>query len=283
MRDQKLPFIIIAGSPNEKDELMVYADVDYKAEILLNGKSMITRVLEAIRDSNYYSYIVIVSLPQERVLIPEGIPINRVEFYSDEGKHMDKIINAAIHLREKGKKDPTIFPADSHHTVNLSGDIPGLNGEILQRFIHKCGNRESSFYHTAVEESIMENAFPNNGRSFIKVEKKNYCAGDLNMADLEYAEQLRPRMNSISSSRKNFMKALFKASPWTFTKLLAKRIKFKDVEKLMTKIFKIRSRLIISQDAEVAFDVDKPFQLDLMKKYINDRELPSNESEVVNA
>ena len=244
---------------------MEYADVDYKAEIIINGKPMLTRVLEAIRDSEYYSYILLTGIPKNRVVIPEGIPEDKIDFFMSEGKQMDKIVDAANFLVEKANNDPSIFPAESKHSVNLSGDIPGISGEILKRFILECGDRNSSLNHTAVEKTIMDKAFPNNGRSFTKIEKSYYCGGDLNMTDLEYAESLRTILNKISKSRKSFTKSLFKASPWTITKLALQRGKIKDAEKLMTKIFKMKSKLIISQDAEVAFDVDKPFQLELMK------------------
>ena len=62
-------------------------------------------------------------------------------------------------------------------------------------------------------------------------------------------------------------------TPGTFTKLALKRVKTKDIERLMGKIFKMPCKLVISEDAEVAFDVDKPFQLDIITKFIEKREL----------
>jgi len=272
MYDRKLPFIILAGSPNKRDKLMEYADVDYKAQIIINGKSMITRTLEAIRDTESYSYIVISGIPKERVIVPAGIPEDKIEFFLSEGGQMDKIIDAAIYLVEKGKNNSEIFPSGTYHAVNLSGDIPALTGEILNRFIAVCGDRKADFNHTTVEKSVMDKTFPNNGRTFTKIDKRFYCTGDLNMTNLEKAESLRPVMRKISANRKNFMKALFRASPWTFTKLALKRVKTKDIERLMGKIFKMPCKLVISEDAEVAFDVDKPFQLDIIKKFIEKRE-----------
>lgn len=273
MSEKKLPFIILAGSPTKRDKLMVHANVDYKAEIMINGKSMITRILEAIRDSDSYSYIIISGLPQDRVVVPDGIPVDKIEFFLSEGEQMDKIIDAANFLLEKGKNESEIFPSNTYHAVNLSGDIPGLSGEIINRFISSCGDRKADFNHTAVEKSVMDKTFPGNGRSFTKIEKKYFCSGDLNMTNLEKAESLRPIMSKISRNRKSFVKSLFKASPWTFTKFAMKRVKIKDAEKLMTKIFKMPCKLVISPDPEVAFDVDKPFQLDIIKEYIDQIEL----------
>lgn len=273
MLDRKLPFIILAGSPNKRDKLMEYADVDYKTQIMINGKSMITRILEAIRDTESFSYIMISGIPEDIVIVPEGIPKDKIEFFMSEGGQMDKIIDAANFLLAKGKSNTEIFPSGTYHAVNLSGDIPGLTGEILNRFIDICGDRKADFNHTTVEKSVMDKAFPNNGRTFIKIDKRFFCTGDLNMTNLEKAESLRPVMRKISQNRKNFMKALFRASPWTFTKLALKRVKSKDVERLMGKIFKMPCKLVISEDAEVAFDVDKPFQLDIIKEFIEKREL----------
>ncbi|MHA2252373.1 MAG: hypothetical protein ACXAD7_18550, partial [Candidatus Kariarchaeaceae archaeon] len=73
MEKSKLPFIVLAGSPETRDILMEYANVEYKALIDINGQSMITRVLDAINKSNIASRIFITGLPKELVVFPDNM------------------------------------------------------------------------------------------------------------------------------------------------------------------------------------------------------------------
>ncbi len=270
----RVPFIVLAGSPPTRDQLMEYANTDYKALIDINGKPMLTRVLEAIRDSNRASYILIVGLPKDKIELPEGIDANIVEFYEIEGKQVDKIINSCKYIYDLGQKNPDIFPKGSYHTVITTSDIPALTGRTIDDYLDRCFETDHAFYYCVVEKEHMEREFPNSGRSWIKMDGNKYCGADLALFDVTYAEQSYDLLKVITENRKSFTKALFKASPITFFKYVLKIAKMKDVERLMTKIFGFPSKLIIDEDARIAFDVDKPYQLDLMRSYISLHETP---------
>ncbi len=270
--DDKVPFIVLAGSPPERDALMEYADIDYKALIDVNGKTMLTRVLEAIRDSERASYILIVGLPKQLVDLPQGIDSDRVGFYEIEGKQVDKIIKSCMHLLSLGKEDPSIFPRGTNHAVITTSDIPAISGETISKYLDECFLTDHAFYYCVVDREHMESMFPNSGRSWIKMDGNQYCGADLALFDVTYAEQSYDILKIITENRKSFTKALFKASPLTFFRYILKLARMKDVERLMTKIFGFPSKLIIDEDARIAFDVDKPFQLDIMRSFLSSYE-----------
>jgi hypothetical protein len=268
MQDKKLPFIILAGSPSERDSLMEYANVDYKSLIEVKGKTMISHIIDAVIDSHMASYLLISGIPEDLVQIPDTFDKSLVEFLPLKGEQVDNVVNTATHLFQRGNEDPRIFLSGTPHAVILTSDVPALTSGIIKRHLQNCGDRSASFYYAVVHQSKMDARFPNNGRSWIKVDRENYCGGDVMLVDVTVAKPSYPILKKILENRKNFVKALFWASPITFFKFIFKRVGMKDVERLMTKIFGFESRLIISEDAEVAFDVDKPFQLDIIREHI---------------
>lgn len=269
---EKVPFIVLAGSPPKRDELMEYAGKDYKALIEIEGKSMLTHVLEGIRDSNRASYILIVGLPKQFVQLPDGLDPDIVDYFEIEGKQVDKIIKSCMHLMNLGKENPTIFPRGTTHAVITTSDIPAISGETISAYLDRCFQTDHAFYYCVVDRDHMETMFPNSGRSWIKMDGNQYCGADLVLFDVKYAEQSYGILKIITENRKSFTKALFKASPITFFKYVLKLARMKDVERLMTKIFGFPSKLIIDEDARIAFDVDKPFQLDIMRSFFASQE-----------
>ncbi len=270
--NEQVPFIVLAGSPPKRDALMEYAGIDYKALIEVNGKTMLTRVLEGIRDSGRASYILIVGLPKDLVELPVGIDSNRVGYFEIEGKQVDKIIKSCMYLSDLGSKDPSIFPRGTNHAVITTSDIPAISGKTISDYLDQCFQTEHAFYYCVVDREHMEAMFPNSGRSWIKMDGNQYCGADLALFDVTYAEQSYDILKIITENRKSFTKALFKASPITFFKYIFKLARMKDVERLMTKIFGFPSKLIIDEDARIAFDVDKPFQLDIMRSFLSSYE-----------
>ncbi|MHA2251076.1 MAG: hypothetical protein ACXAD7_11995 [Candidatus Kariarchaeaceae archaeon] len=263
----KLPFIILAGSPASKDELMEYADTDYKALIDIHGNSMIYWILKAIHESNLASYILIAGLKKEFVQLPKGLDESIIDYYEISGSHVDKIVMSANYTLEHSKNNPSIFPGETAHAVMLNADIPAITKDTISNYVKACGDLSASYYYVVVTQGAMDEAYPNNGRSYMKIENEYYAGGDMNMVDLKVVEPSYPLLKKITENKKSFIKALFFAAPFIFIKYILKRVKLKDVENLMTKVFGFESRLIISTDADIAFDVDKPFQLDLMRKH----------------
>ncbi len=246
---------------------MSYADVDYKALIEIHNKPMIYWVLKAINDSNTASRIFITGIPKDKVILPEGLDSSIIEYFEITGDTVDKIVKGANHAIKRANEDESIFPSGRTHGIIINSDIPAIDKNSITHFLDNCGDRSASFYYSIVDQDGMDQRFPNNGRSFTKIDNKYYCGADLVLAELSLAEPSYPMIKKITENRKNFVKALFWASPLTFFKFIFNRVGLKDAERLMTKIFKLESRLIISKDPEIAFDVDKPSQLELMQKY----------------
>ncbi len=244
---------------------MEYADIDYKALIKFNDKTSIMYVLEAIAKSNVASQIIITGIPKELVPIPDGIDPAIVEFLEIEGKNYEKIYKGGMKLLEIGEDKPEIFTRDIKHALYISADIPLLRGDIIQRFLSDCDNMEADFYYSVIPEDITKEKAPDFDWGYMKVRDASLSAGSLVLLNLESLKSKYDLVVFLTENRKSFIKGVLFKSPFLFLKLIFGRIKLAEVEKLMTKIFGIESRLVISEDVEIGMDIDRPQDLDYMR------------------
>ncbi|OLS29450.1 MAG: hypothetical protein HeimC2_00010, partial [Candidatus Heimdallarchaeota archaeon LC_2] len=71
---RKYPLIIMAGSDSiRSDELLDYANVDYKALIELNGKTLLEYIIDAMQKSDVVSHIYVIGIPEDKINLSEYI------------------------------------------------------------------------------------------------------------------------------------------------------------------------------------------------------------------
>ncbi len=260
----KLPFILLAGSPKERDSLMSAENVDFKAFIEIKGKPMINYILDAIAKTDIASYILIIGPPKEMITLPEKLE-DIVEFVEMEGSQADKVHKSALKLLEVGEKK-NIFFDDSYHFIHITADIPAITADLIVKFHQTTIDHDADFYYPIVSQSVMDAKFPNNGRTYIHIEDK-YAGADIIKIDAKILASKYDKIKLVTENRKSFMKGLLIASPITLIKYILKIIKLKDAERLMSKILDLQCKLVVSEDAEIGFDIDKPYQLDIMREY----------------
>ena len=264
---KQYPMIILAGGPPVRDELMEYADVDYKSLIPINGKPMISYILDEFHKSGLISYLLIVGKKEELVDLTKDMDPNKVEFMIVEGNAAEKFYQAGMHLLDLAKTRDDIFLSKSRHIIYTTSDIPAAKSHMIKDHMKKCQDDSIDFYYSVVEKADMDAAFPNNGRTYMNIEGGKYAGVDLVVVNIEILREKYHIIKLVTENRKSFLRGLFFASPLTFIKFIIGRVKMKDVEGLMSKIFGMRSKLIITKDAELGFDVDKTFQLDIMREF----------------
>ena len=168
-------------------------------------------------------------------------------------------------LLDIAENKPEIFTRDIKHALFLPTDIPLLRDDIIHRFLSDCGDMNSDFYYSVIPEEIAMEKAPDFDWGYMKVKDASLSAGSLVLLNLESLKSKYDLVVFLTENRKSFIKGVLFKSPFLFLKLIFGRIKLAEVEKLMTKIFGIESRLVISEDVEIGMDIDRPQDLDYMR------------------
>ncbi len=247
-----LPVVILAGRPPERDTLMEYVNVDNKVLIEHNGKKLIETCINAVRP--YSSQIVVVGLSQDILKDPS------IEVIEMEGEQYDKIFAAIKHLHSHQE-----WFTNQRHALFLSGDLPLLTPQIVSRFLESTFPRTFDFYYSIVPKSVFQLKAPSLQWGYMKIRDGEFASGNLILIDPSKVIDKYDMIKFLSTNRKSFLWGVFKASPIIFLKLVFGRVRLGDAENLMTKIFGISSKLVVSSDYEIAFDLDLPEHYDWLK------------------
>jgi CTP:molybdopterin cytidylyltransferase MocA len=246
--------VVTAGwSPKESDPLVEYTQGGSKAAIPIAGKPMITHVIDALAESLYIKHITIVAL-DPNLEIPFSV---QVEHLPDHG---GLISNANAGIQYALKHHPNIDAV-----LLCSSDVPTITPAIVDAFIEECLNTDHDVYYSIVERSVMEARFPESHRTFVHLRDGDFAGGDLFIIRPSTNFDHQDLMKKLSTARKSALRQASMLGPIIFFRLLTRRLSLAEAERRAQKIFEVRARAVPCPYAEVGMDVDKPFQLEIVR------------------
>jgi molybdopterin-guanine dinucleotide biosynthesis protein A len=227
-----------------------------KSMINLNGKPMVQWVLDALSQTSSIERVIVIGLPPETDLDCA----HPLYLLPDQG---DMISNIRAGAREILRLDP-----NARHTLLVSGDLPGLRSEIVDWLICQVQDDDKDLYYTVIERSTMEAAFPSSRRTYIHLKDAQLCGGDMHCFRVQAAVEDLPFWRRLVEARKSPLRQASLLGYDTLFFLILRQLSLKDAEGMACKRVGITGRAIVSPYAEIGMDVDKPFQLEIMRDYL---------------
>lgn len=250
---------ISAGWDPENDPLAEYTQGKPKALIPIAGKPMIAHVVDALAGSRYVRHIVIVALDPANG-VEFSVP---VEYVPDAGGILE---NAEAGLRYA----LTHYP-DLDGVLLCTSDIPTITAPIVDALIEECFRTDHDLYYTIVERSVMEKRFPGSRRSYVHLSDGDFAGGDILLARPGLVVTERELWGKLSAARKNALRQASLLGLWPFIKLITRRLSLAEAERRACKALNVRGRAVPFPYAEVGMDVDKPFQLEIVRAELEAR------------
>jgi molybdopterin-guanine dinucleotide biosynthesis protein A len=248
--------ILAGGNPKQDDLLYSLTGNTAKALMMIAGKPMIQWVLNALNDAKTISHVIIVGLDADC-----GVNcVKPLTFIPDQGSLLG---NARGGLWKAAEIDPT-----ADYSLMLSSDIPGITSEMVDWSVNTSLETNHDIYYSIVSRETMENRFPGSNRSFIRLKDMEVCGGDMNLFKISMATGRDDIWNKLIASRKSVFKQAALIGYDTLFFLLLRQL---TLEKLVTTVcerLEISGRALACPYAEVAMDVDKPFQFDILNAYL---------------
>ena len=257
----RLAAVILAGSsPRENDPLAGHTLGRPKGLLPIAGRPMIAYVVEALAGSRYIQSIIVVGLPPEdRPPLP--VPVTHLPAHGDLFSNAEAGIAHAI----------AVHP-DLDGVVVSSADIPLLTPEIVDRFIEDCLRTDHDVYYGIVERSVMEGRFPQSRRSYVRLREGDFAGGDMILVRPGAMLANRDLWRQVADARKSALsQARILGGIWPVLRLLTRRMSLAEAERRASRALNVRGRAVICRDPEVGMDVDKPFQLDIVRAELEGR------------
>lgn len=248
--------VVAGGASPSKDELLAQTGVEKKALIEIGGRAMVCYVVEALAAVPQVENIVIVGLGPE-----DGLEFSvPVEYVEARGDILDNCMAGMEHLRR-------INPA-VEWVIFSSADIPLLTPEAAKHFIEACFSAEGDIYYPIVEKSIMEARFPSSGRTYAPLRDGSFAGGDIFMVRASALQLNLHLVRRLIEARKSIWQLVKLIGPKMIFKFLTRRLTLAEAEKIVGRALNCRGKAIISPHAELAMDVDKVHQMEMVRSLL---------------
>jgi hypothetical protein len=137
--------------------------------------------------------------------------------------------------------------------------------------IKTCHETQDDLYYNVVQREAMEERFPTSSRTYTRLKDLELCGGDLNVARARIVNENSEFWGKVLDARKNPAAQAVLIGPDIVFKFLFRSLTIDDVIQRVAEKLGLRGRAILCPYAEIAMDVDKPHQLEIMRSYLGAR------------
>lgn len=261
---KKYSAVILAGrTQNDNDPLLVEAGVENKALIELEGKKMISYVIQAVEQSERIDRAVVVGLEKYQI---DYEPQIEIDFIPADGEdRVDTIFTGYKHFSK------TQNPED--HLILLPSDIPLISGEMIDDCINSMaiGETKKEAYFGVVYKSDYEKKFPHSNRSWRYLKDGTIAGGDIHAVKIKTMLDNQEFISNLISQRKSFVTMILKNSPMLILRYFTKQLAIKHIVNFVRKSMKIDATQYRAYYPETGMDLDYPDQLPKFINYIKNK------------
>jgi len=150
-------------------------------------------------------------------------------------------------------------------------DIPLITTAIVDDHIAAMLATQHDVYYTIVDRKAMLARFPTSRRTYTHLRGEAVCGGDLNMASSKAVETNTELWGDVLEARKSTLRQARRVGFLTLLQLVTRTLSIPAAERRAEKILGVKCRIIRTPHAEIGMDVDKPFQLDIVRAELERR------------
>lgn len=249
----KYDVVVLAGSPNQ-GRLRECSPVENEALIPIGNRIMLDYVVAALFSANSVNRVAIVG---PKAHLQNVYTERRRVILAESG---DSVINSLRKGIEALKPDK--------HILVVTGDIPLLRGDAVDSFVAKCTDKEVDVYYPIVTREINEQKYPQVKRTYIRLKEGIFTGGNIFLVNPFKVESCAAKGSELISLRKSPL-ALSRQIGFLFIlKFLLRQLSLREVETQFSKLLGIKGRTVILDYPEIGIDVDKPSDLELVRKVL---------------
>ncbi len=255
--------IIAGGIAQPGEPLYPFTQGKPKAMLDIHGKPMVQWVLDALDNAVSVDRVIIVGMEQGEIL--HGAKLSSM--LPDQGSMIDNIRAGVAKILETN-------PA-TEHIVVASSDIPAILPEHIDWVVQNASQTDLDVHYNVVKREAMESRYPSSKRSYVHLKDMDVCGGDLNIIRASIVARNEALWGKIIDARKNPLKQAALIGYDTLFLLLLRQVTLAAAIERVTRRIHLTGQALVCPYAELAMDVDKPHQLEIMRADLSRRAEPS--------
>jgi GTP:adenosylcobinamide-phosphate guanylyltransferase len=246
--------ITAGGTPQPGEYLFQETQGKPKALVDVNGKPMIQWVLDAVSGSKHVGEIFIVGLSAKEKLVSRKNP-----HYIDDQKGALENVIAGVGALVGHDLSTDIF-------LMVSSDIPALTTEMVDWVIDQATQAYVDIQYFVIHRTDMEKRYPESRRTYTRFQGVQLCSADIFL--MRAGKVLNPtsRWQDLLKARKSPLKQAAIIGFDTLLLMLLRLITLDKAVQTVTKRLDLTGRVAFTPYPEMGMDVDKDFQLEIVRK-----------------
>lgn len=247
--------VTAGGGVPENDALFPFTNGRPKSLLQIHGVTMLEYVIRALEAARNIDRIYVVGLDEEDV---ESLPLpSDIQTLPDQGGLVRNLEVTLNRLLEDNPGATTV--------LLCSADIPLLTAEVVDAYIEDCRPFDCIAYYNVVTRETMESRFPNSGRTFVPLRNHAVAGGDMTLVQTRILDTNDELWEAVFNARKHAWRLAKLVGLRTMLKLLFRRLTLSEIETLATRLVNAPVRVLKSPYPELAMDVDKPQQVEILR------------------
>ncbi len=224
-----------------------------RALIQLEGRSLLDHVIESLRQTPPITGIICVTTPGALASLPAD-----VRGLASGDKLSENLF--------KGARE-----AKCERVLVVTGDVPLCTGRTWMQFLDGASVNLLDAAYPIVAKSVCDAQFPGGQRTYAPLREGQFTGGNAFLLPRAHLESLESLISQAFAARKNPFALAQMLGAGFIARALSKRLAIPDVEAKVSKMIGCRAGAVQMPDAAIAFDIDKPQDLELAAKTLRER------------
>ena len=248
----KVDAVILAGGEGE----VIDPSSRFKGLVPILGRPLVEWVLDAFRDATTINEIAVV-MPTA-----EGL-----------GDWVDKA--AKLVVSDRGFMDNVLagvasFRADRPVLI-ATGDLPMMTGAAIDEFVTASLASGADITYPIIPKNRMEEQFPGSVRTYFRLKTGEFTGGNMILMNPLLVPGNRELGQRLFDNRKNALATVRVAGLRFAVKFALGQLEAADIERRLEELLGGTGAAIVTQQASLAVDVDKPADVELVERTLSAR------------
>jgi len=253
--------VIAGGIPEPNDPLYRYTLGKPKALLDICGKPMIQWVLDALVGAETIDQIVIVGVPGSKLTCSK-----RNFFLPNQGSLLE---NVRVGFMKVAELNPT-----ARYALLVTSDIPAITPEMVDWVVHTANEDDQDVCYIIVTRQDLEARYPGSKRPFpferTRLKDIEFSGGLINAFRITAITENYKLLDRLAEGRRNLFKKIGIIIHYLgYSTLFSVMLGTIDSDRAVKRIAQrtgLRIRPVVCPYAEIAMDVDRPNQLEMLRK-----------------
>ncbi len=250
--------IVLAGSSEleKKSALLQDEAIDNKSLLSIHGQPMVHYIVSILEASSMIDEIAVVG-PEQK--LRKALESFNGKIVPETGKVIDNVIKGVEVLSPK------------ENVLLVTSDIPLITKTAIEDFLHQCVGDYDLFY-PVISRRVSEEKYPTVERTYVTLYDGSFTGGNVFYVNPDKIYPCYQIVDRLIAQRKNPLSLAMNFGLGFVLRLLLGRLTLNEAEQKISRILKIRAKVLVSSHPELGLDIDKTKDLELTRQVIAEKE-----------